>query len=50
MTYEHLLTETRDRVAIVTLNRPQRLNALSDPLAAELACALRASTTIPASR
>ena len=39
--YEHLLTETRDRVAIVTLNRPQRLNALSDPLAAELACALR---------
>jgi len=40
-TYEHLLTETRDRVAIVTLNRPQRLNALSDPLAAELACALQ---------
>jgi len=40
-TYEHLLTETRGRVAIVTLNRPQRLNALSDPLAAELACALR---------
>jgi len=40
-TYEHILTETRDRVAIVTLNRPQRLNALSDPLAAELACALR---------
>ena len=39
--YEHLLTETRDRVAIVTLNRPQRLNALSDPLAAELACAMR---------
>jgi len=39
--YEHILTETRDRVAIVTLNRPQRLNALSDPLAAELACALQ---------
>jgi enoyl-CoA hydratase len=40
-TYENILTETRDRVAIVTLNRPQRLNALSDPLAAELACALQ---------
>ena len=39
--YEHLLIETRDRVAIVTLHRPQRLNALSDALAAELACALR---------
>jgi enoyl-CoA hydratase len=41
MAYEHILTEARDRVAIVTLNRPQRLNALSDPLAAELACALQ---------
>ncbi len=40
MAYEHILTETRDRVAIVTLNRPQRLNALSDALAAELAAAL----------
>jgi enoyl-CoA hydratase len=36
-----ILTERRDRVAIVTLNRPQRLNALSDALAAELAAALR---------
>ena len=42
MTFDHLLTETRDRVAIITLNRPQRLNALSDALAAELAQALRA--------
>jgi enoyl-CoA hydratase len=40
MAYEQILTETRDRVAIVTLNRPQRLNALSDALAAELAAAL----------
>jgi enoyl-CoA hydratase len=38
--YEHLLTETRGRVALVALNRPKRLNALSDPLAAELADAL----------
>jgi len=42
MTYENLLTEVRDRVGIVTLNRPQRLNALSDALAAELSAALRA--------
>ena len=38
--YDNLLTETRDRVAIITLNRPKALNALSDPLAAELATAL----------
>jgi enoyl-CoA hydratase len=40
MAFSCILTETRDRVAIVTLNRPQRLNALSDALAAELATAL----------
>jgi enoyl-CoA hydratase len=48
MTYQHLLTETRDRVAIVTLNRPKQLNALSDPLAAELAEVLKAFDTDPA--
>jgi enoyl-CoA hydratase len=48
MTYENLLTEIRDRVGIVTLNRPQRLNALSDALAAELAAALRAFDDDPA--
>ncbi|GIK85163.1 MAG: enoyl-CoA hydratase [Betaproteobacteria bacterium] len=42
MPYDHILTDTRDRVAIVTLHRPQRLNALNDALAAELATALRA--------
>ncbi|HVE48177.1 MAG TPA: enoyl-CoA hydratase [Casimicrobiaceae bacterium] len=41
MPYEHLLTETRDRVAIITFNRPKQLNALSDSLAAELAQALQ---------
>jgi enoyl-CoA hydratase len=40
MAYENILTETRDRVAIITLNRPQRLNALSDALADELGQAL----------
>ncbi|MDH5286664.1 MAG: enoyl-CoA hydratase [Betaproteobacteria bacterium] len=48
MTYENLLVEARDRVGVVTLNRPQRLNALSDALAAELAAALRALDDDPA--
>jgi enoyl-CoA hydratase len=48
MTYENLLVETRDRVGIVTLNRPQRLNALSDALAGELSAALRALDDDPA--
>jgi enoyl-CoA hydratase len=48
VTYENLRVETRDRVAIVRLNRPQRLNALSDALAAELAEALRAFDADPA--
>src|SRR3954470_11787466 len=42
MTFENILTETRGRVAIVRLNRPQRLNALNDALAAELKLALAA--------
>ena len=41
MAYTHILAETRGRVAVITLNRPKQLNALSDPLAAELAEALR---------
>ncbi|MDP2953710.1 MAG: enoyl-CoA hydratase/isomerase family protein, partial [Chloroflexota bacterium] len=36
MTYETILLETRDGVGIVTLNRPERLNALSNTLMAEL--------------
>jgi len=40
MAYENLLTETRGRVAIVTLHRPARLNALNDAIADEIKAAL----------
>lgn len=39
--YEYIKTETRGRVAIVTLNRPKALNALSTPLMTELNAALK---------
>ena len=48
MAYEHLLTETRERVAIITLNRPQRLNALNDAIADELKEALAGYDADPA--
>ena len=35
-TYNTLLTEQRDNVAVITLNRPKALNALCDELIAEL--------------
>lgn len=40
MTYETLIVEVRGRVAIVTLNRPQALNALNSTLMEELRQAL----------
>ena len=40
MTYENILVETRGRVGIIRLNRPQALNALSSALNAELARAV----------
>ena len=40
MAYETLLVETRGRVGLVTLNRPQALNALNSTLVAELNRAL----------
>src|SRR5258707_13462590 len=40
MAYENIIVETRGKVAIVRLNRPQALNALNAALASELAAAL----------
>ena len=36
VTYEHILLEKDDHVAIVTLNRPERLNALNPTLWEEI--------------
>jgi len=42
MTYSTILTETRGRVGLITLNRPQAMNALNSQLLAELMDALEA--------
>jgi len=41
-TYETILTETRERVGLIRLNRPKQLNALNDTLMSELGKALLA--------
>jgi len=48
MTYETILTETRGRVGLVTLNRPQALNALNSTLIRELSVALDGYEADPA--
>ena len=40
MTYENIIVETRDKVGLVTLNRPKAMNALNDRLIDELGAAL----------
>jgi len=42
MSYENILVETRGRVGVIRLNRPQALNALNSALNAELARAIAA--------
>ena len=42
MAYENILTETRGKVGLITLNRPKQLNALSDALMDEVGAALLA--------
>src|SRR5712672_3339079 len=40
MAYEYIITERLDGCAIITLNRPEKLNALSFPLMSEVEAAL----------
>src|SRR2546428_5327436 len=42
MSYGNILVETRGRVGVIRLNRPQALNALNSALNAELASAIAA--------
>src|ERR1700760_421570 len=41
MTYQHILVDVEDGVGIVTLNRPDKLNAMNRKLSAELHSALK---------
>lgn len=50
MTYQTLLFEVKDGVAVVTINRPDKLNALNDQVMAELADAAERIATDPAIR
>jgi len=43
MAYEQILVESRDDVALLTLNRPERLNAWTPQMATELADAIEAA-------
>ncbi len=46
--YEHILYEVEDPVATITLNRPDKLNALHYPMLAEIRSALEAAAEDPA--
>ena len=45
MTYENLLLDVRERIATVTINRPDKLNALNDDTITELGLAIAALLT-----
>jgi len=47
MNYENILVETRERVGLITLNRPKALNALNDALIDELGSAMLAFDANP---
>ena len=47
MTYQHLLYAVDDRVATITLNRPERHNALSQALVGEIMAAVAAADADP---
>ena len=47
MANDHLLTELRDRVLYLTLNRPDKLNAMSQPMMSGLREALEHAATDP---
>ena len=42
MAHEQILTETRGRVGIITLNRPERLNAFTGVMQSEIQAQVRA--------
>jgi enoyl-CoA hydratase len=48
MAEQHLIVEVRDRVGILRINRPQRMNALNDALARDICAALFANDADPA--
>jgi enoyl-CoA hydratase len=50
MSYQNLLVETREGVTFVTINRPDKLNALNDATVAEIDAAFAAVSADPAVR
>jgi enoyl-CoA hydratase len=42
MAYEHIIAEAKGAIGLITLNRPQALNALNAKLMMELAAAVEA--------
>jgi enoyl-CoA hydratase/carnithine racemase len=48
MSYEQIKSETRDQILLLTLNRPDRLNAWTQQMSAELVDAIQAANDDPA--